>query len=84
MKNKNQIPATILLVLGAVLTAGGIFLLVNRFSPMWSFSHKYMTDNAIFVTGVALLSTQFLGQFNYFILTIFAEHRNKLLSKIKN
>ena len=49
MKNKNQIPATILLVLGAVLTAGGIFLLVNRFSPMWSFSHKYMTDNAIFV-----------------------------------
>ena len=49
MKNKNQVPATILLVIGAILTAGGIFLFINRFGPMWSFSHKYMTDNAIFV-----------------------------------
>ena len=49
MKNKNQVPATILMVIGAILTAGGIFLFINRFSPMWSFSHKYMTDNAIFV-----------------------------------
>ena len=49
MKNKNQLPATILLVIGTVVTAGGIFLFINRFAPMWSFSHKYMTDNAIFV-----------------------------------
>ena len=49
MKNKSQVPATILLVIGAILTAGGIFLFINRFGPMWSFSHKYMTDNAIFV-----------------------------------
>lgn len=49
MKNKNQVPATILLVIGTVVTAGGLFLFVNRFAPMWSFSHKYMTDNAIFV-----------------------------------
>ncbi len=48
MKNKNQLPATILLVLGAIVSAGGIFLFINRFMPMWSFSHKYMTDNAIF------------------------------------
>ncbi len=49
MKNKNSVPAIILLVIGAVITAGGIFLFVNRFVPMWSFSHNYMTDNAIFV-----------------------------------
>ena len=49
MKNKNQLPATILLVLGGIVTAGGIFLFINRFAPMWSFSHKYMTDSAIFV-----------------------------------
>ena len=49
MRNKNQIPATILLAVGAIFSAAGIFLFINRFSPMWSFSHKYMTDNAIFV-----------------------------------
>jgi|GEM_PF-53285 len=48
MKNKNQLPALILLVIGLVVTAGGLFLFINRFVPMWSFSHKYMTDNAIF------------------------------------
>ena len=49
MKNKNQVPATIMLAVGAVFSAAGVFLLINRFTPMWSFSHKYMTDNAIFV-----------------------------------
>lgn len=48
MKNKNQVPATITLALGAVLSAAGIFMLINRFSPMWSYSHEYLTDNAIF------------------------------------
>lgn len=49
MKNKNQVPAIILLALGLVVSLGGLFLFINRFAPMWSFSHKYMTDNAIFV-----------------------------------
>ena len=49
MKNKNQVPAIILLALGLVISLGGLFLFINRFAPMWGFSHKYMTDNAIFV-----------------------------------
>lgn len=49
MKNKNKITAIILLAVGALITCGGIFLFVNRFSPMWSFSHKYMTDNFLFI-----------------------------------
>ena len=49
MNNKNKIPGTILLALGGLLFAGGLLMFINRYAPMWSFAHKYMTDNAIFV-----------------------------------
>ncbi len=66
MKNKNQTPATILLAIGAVFSAAGVFLFINRFMPMWSFSHKYLTDNAIF----AMLGI--LGLFIGVIVLLFA------------
>ena len=70
MKNKNQVPATIMLAVGAVFSAAGVFLLINRFTPMWSFSHKYMTDNAIFVM-LAILGL-FIGVISLlFALSIF-------------
>ena len=49
MKNKNKIAAIILLVVGGLVAAGGVFLFINRFVPMWGFSNKYLTDNFIFV-----------------------------------
>ena len=49
MKNKHSLAAIILLAVGAVITLGGVFLFVNRFAPMWTFSQKYLTDNFIFV-----------------------------------
>ena len=49
MNNKTKLPGPILLALGGLLFAGGVLMFIHRYAPMWSFAHKYMTDNAIFV-----------------------------------
>ena len=51
MKKNNRIGAIILLVVGLLLTGGGIFLLANRFlnPPLWSFNSTYVTDNFLFI-----------------------------------
>lgn len=51
MKKNARIGGFIALVAGILLTAGGIFLLANRFlnPPLWSFNSAYVTDNFFFV-----------------------------------
>ena len=56
MKKNTRIGGFIALVVGLLLTGGGIFLLANRFlnPPLWSFNSEYLTDNFLFILLGAL------------------------------
>ena len=77
MKKNNHIGEIILLVLGVVFAASGVFMLTNRFMemPLWSFNNKYVTDNFFFVLFGAI--GLFLGII--FLLAYFSKRKENNL-----
>lgn len=77
MKKNNHIGEIILLVLGVVFAASGVFMLTNRFMEMslWSFNNKYVTDNFFFVLFGAI--GLFLGII--FLLAYFSKRKENNL-----